>query len=76
MTSIDHFSHPARRMVGRVEVRCAFDGSWSRGFEIASIVVGKTGVVGYHLRRMSDRAVLPAVFAVENVRGDPSSVLA
>ncbi|MDZ7733106.1 MAG: hypothetical protein U5R31_08295 [Acidimicrobiia bacterium] len=47
----------------RVEVRQRFDASWSRGFEIV-----ESTEEGYRIRRLSDRAVLPAVFVAEDVR--------
>ena len=46
----------------RVEVMNHFDGSWSRGFEIASIEDDF-----YAIRRMSDGNVLPLLFADEEV---------
>lgn len=45
----------------RVDVLSAL-GSWSRGFEIADVVV-HNGDFGYRVRRLSDGAVLPAIFA-------------
>ena len=47
----------------RVEVRSRFDGSWTRGFEVASC-----DDRGYMLMRMSDRAVLNALFAGDDIR--------
>lgn len=46
-----------------VEVRRRFDQRWSRGFEIES-----SEDDGYRLRRRSDGAVLPIVFAATDVR--------
>ena len=46
-----------------VEVRRRFDQRWSRGFEIES-----SEEDGYRLRRRSDGAVLPIVFAATEVR--------
>jgi hypothetical protein len=46
----------------RVEVRCSYEGSWSRGFEIAEVVLEQDGVATYRLRRHSDGAVLPVLF--------------
>lgn len=47
----------------RVEVRGRFDGTWSRGFEVAEVLVD-----GYRLKRLSDGAVLPVDFDVDDVR--------
>ena len=47
----------------RVEVRRRFDQHWTRGFEIAEAVEG-----GFRLRRLSDKAVLPTTFGVEELR--------
>ena len=49
----------------RVEVRRRFDGSWTRGFEIAG-----TSGDGYLLRRLSDGSVLPVPFGAEELRRD------
>lgn len=46
-----------------VEVRNRFDGSWSRGFEVA----GHDGD-GYRVRRCSDSSVLPGTFSADEVR--------
>jgi hypothetical protein len=47
----------------RVEVRSRFRRDWVRGFEVA-VIEG----VGYRLRRISDNAVLPVVFARDDLR--------
>ena len=47
----------------RVEVRSRFRRDWVRGFEVAV----KEGL-GYRLRRVSDNAVLPVVFAGDDLR--------
>lgn len=47
----------------RVEVRNAFDRSWSRGFVVAEVTDG-----GYRLRRRSDGVEVPVVFTVDDVR--------
>lgn len=47
----------------KVEVRNGFDGSWSRGFEVAA-----ADEEGYRLRRLSDGSVLPRSFPDEAVR--------
>jgi hypothetical protein len=46
-----------------VEVRNRFDGSWSRGFEVAA----RTDA-GYRIRRTSDGTVLPGPFGPDEVR--------
>jgi hypothetical protein len=46
-----------------VEVLTRFRGDWTRGFEVASIESGR-----YCIRRRSDRALLPATFAAQQVR--------
>jgi hypothetical protein len=48
-----------------VEVRNRFVGKWCHGFEVADHVDG-----GYVIRRVSDRAVLPAVITYDEVRSD------
>jgi hypothetical protein len=48
-----------------VEVRNRFVGKWCHGFEVADHVDG-----GYVIRRVSDRAVLPAVITRDEVRSD------
>ena len=47
----------------RVEVRNNFDGTWSRGFEVAEVTDA-----GYLIRRSSDRSVLPTEFDADAVR--------
>lgn len=47
----------------RVEVRSRFDGSWTRGFEVSAC-----SDKGYTLVRLSDGAVLNALFAAEDIR--------
>ena len=47
----------------RVEVRSRFRRDWVRGFEVAM-----TEGVGYRLRRISDNALLPVVFAKDDLR--------
>jgi hypothetical protein len=46
-----------------VEVRNDFVASWTRGFEIAASTPD-----GYRVRRLSDRYVLPAEFAAQQLR--------
>jgi hypothetical protein len=41
-------------------------GHWSAGFEVAEVTAG-----GYHLRRISDGAVLPFEFGLDELRPDP-----
>jgi hypothetical protein len=47
----------------RVEVLQRFESRWARGFEIVEAVDA-----GYRVRRRSDNAELPAVFAAADVR--------
>lgn len=47
----------------RVEVRGRFDGTWSRGFEVAEVLAE-----GYRVKRLSDGAVLPVDFGFDDVR--------
>ncbi len=47
----------------RVEVRDRFDRSFHPGFEVTNATES-----GYQLLRLSDRAQLPTVFAVDDVR--------
>lgn len=53
-----------------VEVHLRFDGTWTRGFEIAEIVQ-QGRVSGIRLRRRSDGAILPAWFDPVEVREAP-----
>ncbi len=50
-----------------VEVRCRFDGHWSPGFVVAA-VVAEDERRRVSVRRRSDGAVLPALFAIWDVR--------
>lgn len=47
----------------RVEVRNAFDGSWSRGFTVVEVDGDQV-----RLQRRSDRTELPATFRTSEVR--------
>jgi hypothetical protein len=49
----------------RVEVLQRFEARWARGFEIVEVLDD-----GYRLRRRSDDAELPAVFAHDQVRAE------
>jgi hypothetical protein len=51
----------------KVDVRNRFQGTWSRGFEIAEVTDG-----GYRLRRMSDGSVLGELFSRDDVRRERS----
>jgi hypothetical protein len=53
----------------RVEVRTRFDGGWSRGFQTIAIERDDADLA-YRLRRLSDGAVLPALFPAEQVRAE------
>ena len=46
-----------------VDVCVSFDGSWSRGFEVAEALED-----GYLLRRLSDGSQLPGIFPAEDIR--------
>jgi hypothetical protein len=52
----------------RVEVRSRFQREWARGFEIAEVVHGDG--IRYRVRRRNDGAVLPTLFADDEVRGE------
>ena len=51
-----------------VEVRNRFDDRWIHGFAVAVV-----GDAAYQLRRMSDGSVLPAWFAADVLRPDPTA---
>jgi len=51
----------------RVEVRSRFDRAWARGFEVAEQVQADEGC-RYRVRRRSDGAVLPVLFAGDELR--------
>ncbi len=51
------------RVGNRVEVKARFDGTWSKGFEVADIEDD-----GYRIRRMTDGGVLPSLFHRNEVR--------
>jgi hypothetical protein len=53
----------------RVEVRIRFDGRWRPGFETVALEQDRADV-GYRIRRLSDGAVLPALFPAEEVRAE------
>jgi hypothetical protein len=48
-----------------VEVRNRFDGAWVGGFEVVAV---DSALNRYQVRRRSDRAVLPAPFAIGDLR--------
>jgi hypothetical protein len=59
---------PSRVLLDGVEVRCRFDSDhWVGGFEVCD-AVAHADRVQYQLRRTSDRAVLPTLFAETDVR--------
>jgi hypothetical protein len=58
----------AMRIGDQVEVRVAFNESWSTGFEVADTIPG-----GYQLRRRSDGRLLPGPTGPRDVRPDQSS---
>ena len=52
----------------RVDVRNRFDGRWSSGFRVDTVVADDDGY-RFRLRRVSDGAVLPALFDEDTVVG-------
>jgi hypothetical protein len=46
-----------------VEVKTRFDGTWSRGFEVADVEDD-----GLRIKRMTDGSVLPSLFRPNEVR--------
>lgn len=61
--SLDVLEVPASFRPGdRVDVRNRFDGRWSTGFRVDAVVADDDGY-RFKLRRLSDGAVLPALFA-------------
>ncbi len=61
-------SAPVPRPGDRVDVRNRFDGRWSTGFRVDA-VVAHDGGYRFRLRRLSDGAVLPALFDEDTVVG-------
>ena len=57
----------APRVGSRVEVKARFDGTWSKGFEVAEVEDK-----GYRIRRMTDGSVLPSLFDRNEVRKERS----
>jgi len=57
----------------RVEVRNRFDGSWSTGFEVAEALPPskRDAPAEYRVRRITDHAVLNAVFQPDDLRREP-----
>ena len=53
-----------------VQVRNQFERTWSSGFEVASV---RTEGASYRVRRVSDHAVLPEPFGVEDLRPENES---
>jgi hypothetical protein len=47
----------------RVDVCVRYDGSWSKGFEVAKALDS-----GYLLRRLSDGTELPEIFPADDIR--------
>jgi hypothetical protein len=52
----------------RVDVRNRFDGRWTTGFRVDAVVADDDGY-RFKLRRLSDGAVLPALFDEDTVVG-------
>jgi hypothetical protein len=51
----------------RVQIRNNFDGAWAPGFQVFAAQPGGC----YLVRRLSDRSVLPIIFAETELRLDP-----
>ena len=49
----------------RVQLKVAFNDSWSSGFEIAEVVDG-----GFEVRRCSDGRILPTPTGADDIRPD------
>jgi hypothetical protein len=63
--ALDHF--PQSLGAGaRVEIRTRFRNSWTKGFEIAEVLLETDGV-GYRIKRLSDGEILPAVFLAQEI---------
>jgi len=63
--------HPAKCGT-HVEVRSRFDQRWVQGFEVVEPV--DEPAAAYRILRRSDHAVLPVLFAPEDVREDPTDI--
>jgi hypothetical protein len=50
-----------------IEVRGRFDGRWCGGFEVADLVEADAEEIRYRVRRTSDGAILPVLFADEDI---------
>jgi hypothetical protein len=59
---------PAVEQGDRVEVRSRFQREWSRGFEVVEVVDGDA--IRYRVKRRHDDAILPTLFAEDEVRGE------
>jgi len=53
-----------------VKVLSWTDGTWDAGFEIAGVVAEGNGIIGYRVRRLSNRTVLPAWVSIHEVVPD------
>ena len=63
-SSTTHASrHNSPGVGARVEVKTRFDGTWSRGFEVADVEDD-----GLRIKRMTDGSVLPSLFRPNEVR--------
>jgi hypothetical protein len=58
----------------RVEVRCHFNCSWSRGFEVTEVEFDDY-LPYYRIRRAGDRADLPALFPGTQIREESPKAL-
>ena len=56
-----------------IEVRARFDGRWCAGFEVADLVEADASTVRYRVRRTSDGAILPVLFAADDIHSARAS---
>ena len=56
-----------------IEVRARFDGRWCAGFEVADLVEADASPVRYRVRRTSDGAILPVLFAAADIHSTRAS---
>jgi hypothetical protein len=56
-----------------IEVRARFNGRWCDGFEVADLVDADASTVRYRVRRTSDGAILPVLFAADDIHSARAS---
>ncbi|MEY2435333.1 MAG: hypothetical protein QOF97_169 [Acidimicrobiaceae bacterium] len=69
-TGDDSPETPARQPIEAgtsIEVRGRFDGRWCGGFEVADTVEADPSEIKYRVRRRSDGAILPVLFADDDI---------